>query len=96
MFSKEVERTSASECTVEAGWVNPSTDSAWHVSEKRESETSLPCHRLEIGARVRIAPMDRQFGGWNQIHFHPNLRIPLECTVGKGITVTLEGVCVCL
>jgi hypothetical protein len=50
-----------------------------------------PCSMLEPGTTIRISPMARQYGGWNEAHFHPNLRLPLECNAGTGVTVLLEG-----
>lgn len=41
---------------------------------------------------LRVAPMTRQFGGWNDAHFHPQLRLTLgECNPADGIVVTLEA-----
>lgn len=82
---REVEVNIQSSCTYQPAWLDATN---WEVSA---SETDYPCNVLEPGTTIRIAPMARQYGGWNEAHFHPNLRLPLGCNVGTGVVVMLEG-----
>jgi hypothetical protein len=83
-------------------WVTISADEAWSVSPSKINDKAIPCNALEPGTSIRIAPMTRQYGGWNEEHFHSSLRLPLECSPGQGVTVLLEGkkkgsiLCFCL
>ncbi len=83
---REVEVYIPSACTYLPAWVDAST---WTVSTSSKSD--YPCNILEPGTSIRIMPMTRQYGGWDEAHFHPNLRLPLGCNAGAGVTVMLEG-----
>eukprot|EP00547_Thalassionema_nitzschioides_P009810 CAMPEP_0194228754 /NCGR_PEP_ID=MMETSP0156-20130528/43535_1 /TAXON_ID=33649 /ORGANISM="Thalassionema nitzschioides, Strain L26-B" /LENGTH=627 /DNA_ID=CAMNT_0038961273 /DNA_START=698 /DNA_END=2578 /DNA_ORIENTATION=- len=92
MSGREVERTAPSSCVYETEcWITPHGDQPWEPSAFRSGESDLPCCRLEPETTVKIAPMDREYGGWNEEHFHSNLRLPMECNVGKGVVVVLEA-----
>ena len=86
MSTREV--TSASAATFSSAFVEASPDEPWHVVDK---QTDLPCVVSQPDTVVRISPMNRQYGGWNDAHFHPQLRLPPECPTGQGLVVTLEG-----
>ena len=90
MSTREVTSTSAA--TFASAHVEASPDQAWIVQEATGS--GQPCAILDPDTVIRVNPMNRQYGGWNDAHFHPQLRLPLECNTGDGIFVTLQGTCV--
>lgn len=83
---REIEVNIPSACTYLPAWLDAST---WTVS--LSSQSDYPCNMLQPGTTIRIMPMTRQFGGWDEAHFHPNLRLPLGCNAGAGVTVMLEA-----
>lgn len=89
---------SASAGYYNAAFVEADADQEWVVSAKQDEPSFLPCAIMEPDSVIRIAPMVRK-GGWDDIHFHPHLRLPMECSVGQGMVVTLEGtlhICFCV
>lgn len=92
MSFREVESGTVASCVYESEcWITPHEDQPWALSEFRSEESGLPCCRLETGTTIKIGPMARQYGGWNEDHFHNNLRLPIECNVSKGVVVLLEA-----
>lgn len=53
------------------------------------------CVALAEGTTIRVAPMERSRGGWDEEHFHEHLRLPEGSNVGKGMVVMLEGELLC-
>ncbi len=49
------------------------------------------CMMLASGTTVRVAPMERSRGGWDDEHFHEHLRLPEGSNIGKGLVVMFEG-----
>ena len=52
-----------------------------------------PCTALSSNQSLRISPMERSHGGWDDVHFHTGLRIREGGNVGRGLVVMLEGEC---
>jgi len=81
----------ASSCIYQADcWITPYDDQPWSIAESK-GEDSYPCNMLEAGTTIKIAPMEKQYGGWNQAHFHSNLCLPINCNAETGVVVVLEG-----
>jgi hypothetical protein len=85
---RELEVQLPATCVYQNSWLNTSD---WNASA---SPSDFPCTISEPGTTIRISPMTKQFGGWNEAHFHSNLRLPLECPVEKGILVLFEGMAI--
>ena len=51
----------------------------------------MKCTMLTEGTSIRVAPMEKSRGGWDDEHFHEHLRLPEGSNVGKGMVVMLEG-----
>lgn len=55
----------------------------------------VPYTEINPGTTIRISPMEWKCGGWDEEHFHPNLRIPINRSSSsgsnKGIVITLEA-----
>jgi len=54
----------------------------------------VPFTALPKGTTLRIQPMEWHCGGWDDEHFHSNLRLPLSsssASQNKGMVVTLEA-----
>jgi hypothetical protein len=85
---RELEVQLPATCSYQSSWLDTSH---WHASA---SPSDCPCTISEPGTTIRISPMTKQFGGWNEAHFHSKLRLPLECRVEKGILVLFEGMTV--
>lgn len=49
------------------------------------------CTALSENQTIRIPPMERERGGWDEEHFHVNLRVPEGSVVGRGMVIMLEG-----
>ena len=94
---REVERRSASACNCESSTVNFSTPTDLENVKARWTETectgadTVPFSSIESGTTIRVAPMERARGGWDDEHFHDDLRVPDGSPVGRGLVVTLEG-----
>ena len=58
---------------------------------EKTNDNVVPVVKMAEGTTVRIAPMERKCGGWDEEHFHEMLKIPDGCAVGPGMVVTLEG-----
>ena len=86
MSTREIQEASAA--TFVYGHLDVSPDEPWTLHEGGVQ----PCIILPQDTVVRVAPMARQYGGWTNVHFSPQLRLPLECPCGNGMVVTLEGV----
>lgn len=65
---------------------NGTTTTTTHVAK---------CVALAEGTTIRVAPMERSRGGWDEEHFHEHLRLPEGSNVGKGMVVMLEGELLC-
>jgi hypothetical protein len=106
------ERQSLSSCEIVSGSILAKEHNPWILqtsdgqvstdtspSEKNSKEQVLSCTHLRSGTFIRIQPMEYYCGGWAEEHFHHQLRLPIECHVGKGIVCLLEGkketLCVC-
>lgn len=87
MASRELK--SASEASFALASVETSPDNAWNVITN--TTTGQPCTILDPDQIIRVAPMNRQYGGWNDAHFHPQLRLPLECNTAHGMVVTCQA-----
>jgi len=87
-FEREVQSTASA--SFEAAFVSATAHEEWTTSPN-PSEGSLPCTSLPEGTTIRVNPMNRQYNGWNEAHFHTNLRLPMECSIAKGLVVTLEA-----
>lgn len=105
-MSREVEHESLSECAVAAAEnliIKPNENDANNWTELPETtDTSIlnanavmhsivPYTYTPEGATIRVQPMEWYCGGWDPIHFHSNLRLPLGSPVSKGMVVTLEA-----
>ena len=97
---REVEHTSASQCEYETktSYVTKSGDGGtWQEPAEPPTEAaaataaSVPTVVLKEGTTIRVAPMDRKCGGWDDEHFHDRLRLPEGCNAGRGLVVTFEG-----
>ena len=94
-YQPEVERQTADTCDYEpahvkvADWTVVESDS--NGGDDGQNGITLGCNRMALNTTVRIAPMDRQYGGWDSVHFHPNLRLPMDISPSKGVTIMLEG-----
>lgn len=51
----------------------------------------MKCTALAEGITIRVAPMEKSRGGWDEEHFHERLRVPEGSVVGRGMVVMLEG-----
>lgn len=99
--SREVQYSSASAGVYGTGVLLASRDEPWTLTtmtsnqetEDPNSETTLklPCSFLQTGVSIRVVPMARQTGGWSDIHFHPQLRLPASQSPEGGMTVLLDG-----
>jgi hypothetical protein len=83
---------SALSASYQPAFVTASANEDWTTSLS-SSEGSLVCTTLAEGVTIRVNPMARQYDGWNEAHFHSHLRLPMECSIAKGVVVTLEGNC---
>lgn len=103
---REIERPSASVCNYilssiivtasqnendgTVGWTEePVTSTTNHTDT-----CTTPYMSTKEGTTIRISPMERACGGWNEEHFHPHLRVPLPShpmTVPRGIIVTFDA-----
>lgn len=102
------ERQSLSSCEIESGSIRAEEHNPWTlqtpnglvstdaISSENSSkeEQVLACTYLHSETIIRIKPMEYYCGGWDEEHFHHQLRLPIECHVGKGIVCLLEGKCV--
>lgn len=86
MSTREIREASAA--TFASGTIDAeSPDVPWSLLK----EGGQPCVFLDPDTVVRVVPMARQYSGWTNVHFSPQLRLPLESPVGRGMVVTLEG-----
>jgi hypothetical protein len=86
MSTREIREASAA--TFASGTIDiESADVPWSLLK----EGGQPCILLDPDTVVRVAPMARLYSGWNNVHFSPQLRLPVESPVGHGMVVTLEG-----
>jgi hypothetical protein len=86
MSTREIQEASAA--TFASGTIDASSpDFPWSLGK----EGGQSCILLDPDTVIRVAPMARQYSGWNNVHFSPQLRLPLESPVGHGMVVTLEG-----
>mmetsp|Transcript_7249 Transcript_7249/g.8265 ORF Transcript_7249/g.8265 Transcript_7249/m.8265 type:complete len:658 (-) Transcript_7249:192-2165(-) len=89
---REIEVMAASSCIYQSDcWITTYSDQPWSFTESKRDENSYPCNRLEVGTTIKIAPMKKQYGGWNQAHFHDNLSLPMNCNGETGVVVVLEA-----
>jgi hypothetical protein len=58
---------------------------------EEDTTRAIKCTALSPNQTIRISPMERTRGGWDQEHFHTNLRVPEGNEVGRGMVVMLEG-----
>ena len=99
--SREIEHRSASTAVFSSthAWLTPTQ---WRVvtndddmaEDVPEETKAVKCTFLSDNQSIRIAPMEKSRGGWDDEHFHTNLRIPEGSEVGRGMVVLLEGECV--
>lgn len=78
-----------------------SSENDWKIKSKNETSDDdqedeneghvEKCMMMASGTTVRVAPMERSRGGWDDEHFHEHLRLPEGSNVGKGMVVMLEG-----
>jgi hypothetical protein len=80
--AREVEHRSASACQV--------------LDNLEDSGAAVPEVYLAEGTSIRVAPMERSLGGWDDEHFHPLLKLPPGSNVSNGMVVTLEGTSIIL
>eukprot|EP00566_Odontella_aurita_P036601 CAMPEP_0113600338 /NCGR_PEP_ID=MMETSP0015_2-20120614/42653_1 /TAXON_ID=2838 /ORGANISM="Odontella" /LENGTH=745 /DNA_ID=CAMNT_0000508587 /DNA_START=424 /DNA_END=2661 /DNA_ORIENTATION=+ /assembly_acc=CAM_ASM_000160 len=91
---REVERRAASACDFETSvqYVTKSSEGAWGViGSESDGGGAVPTSLLEGGTTIRVAPMERSRGGWDDEHFHDKLRVPEGSSAGRGLVVTLEA-----
>jgi len=107
---REVENGSLSVCTIptvnETAIIKPNENDAnqWTELPSSTDTTNLnsnavihsivPFTSLPEGTSLRIPPMEWHCGGWDDEHFHSNLRLPLTSSAtsqNKGMVVTLEA-----
>lgn len=105
-MSHVLDRKSLSTCDVSQGYLAAKEHEPWKLSENvstvatassnhnSTAEERLVCHYLRPGTNLRVLPIEYEYGGWSEEHFHHNLRLPVQCHVGKGVVCLLEGVCV--
>lgn len=74
-----------------ASLLKPGDDDAAPSTNTEAAVT--PCTALSSNQSIRISPMERSHGGWDDVHFHTGLRIPEGGNVGRGLVVMLEGEC---
>jgi hypothetical protein len=82
---------SALSASFHQAFVTATANEDWTTTTSSSSEASLVCTTLAEGVTIRVNPMARQYDGWNEAHFHSHLRLPMECSIAKGMVVTLEG-----
>lgn len=96
-------RKSLSTCEVHQGFLMAQEHASWKLSENASTteipptattaitEERLSCHYLRSGTVLQVMPIEYEFGGWSEEHFHHDLRLPVECHVGKGVVCLFEG-----
>ena len=87
----EIEHHSASACRYEESniEVSPNEDGQWQEDESPSS--ALPVVKLKSGTTIRVSPIERKCGGWDNEHFHEDLKLPTESNYSLGMVVTFEG-----
>ena len=78
-----------------AGGMNTEGDDGNGTTTTTTTTHVAKCVALAEGTTIRVAPMERSRGGWDEEHFHEHLRLPEESNVGKGMVVMLEGELLC-
>ncbi|KAL3796701.1 hypothetical protein HJC23_010001 [Cyclotella cryptica] len=53
---------------------------------------TVKCTASAEGSTIRVSPMEKSRGGWDEEHFHERLRVPEGSVVGRGMVVMLEGI----
>jgi len=96
-MSREIEHRSASACTftVTTAILSPSV---WRPISEFDDAENLPddysaakCTALAEGSSIRVSPMEKSRGGWDEEHFCTGLKLPEGSAVGRGMVVMLEG-----
>eukprot|EP00586_Coscinodiscus_wailesii_P023741 CAMPEP_0172499204 /NCGR_PEP_ID=MMETSP1066-20121228/123805_1 /TAXON_ID=671091 /ORGANISM="Coscinodiscus wailesii, Strain CCMP2513" /LENGTH=614 /DNA_ID=CAMNT_0013272817 /DNA_START=83 /DNA_END=1927 /DNA_ORIENTATION=+ len=91
---REIENRSASLSAIHPVQILYS-ENQWETST--EAPDAAPCGggvlngmALQNGTTIRVGPMDRKFGGWDNEHFNEDLCIS-ETDIAKGMVVTFEA-----
>jgi hypothetical protein len=61
------------------------------VNVTHDDVKAVKCTALSSRESIRISPMEKTRGGWDDEHFNVNLRVPEGSVVGRGMVVMLEG-----
>ena len=90
---RDIEHRSASACSF-----HPATAilaaSQWRLSASHDDtndEAVVQCTAMAEGSTIRVSPMEKSRGGWDEEHFHERLRVPEGSVLGRGMVVMLEG-----
>lgn len=61
------------------------------VNVTHDDVKAVKCTALSSRESIRISPMEKTRGGWDDEHFNVNLRVPEGSVVGRGMVIMLEG-----
>ena len=90
----EIEHHSASACGYEESNIEVSSSNGegqWQEESSSSTSSVLPVVKLKSGTTIRVSPIERKCGGWDNEHFHENLKLPSDSNHSLGMVVTLEG-----